>query len=140
MVHHGTEIGPVPAACRAALDVAHLHYVGWVKNRDVVYAADVLDAPALHRFFPDIAITPAVRREFYGRLARLLSRMFPELTGWIEPVAGDPLHRLVLDVEEGAVYYYRQEPGQFLIGVTLNQERVHQADDAMAKLTFSVHK
>jgi hypothetical protein len=140
VAHRGVEIGPVPDACRAALDVEHLHYVGWVRNRDVVFAADVLDAPALRRFFPDIAITPTLRREFYGRLARLLSRLYPELTGLVEPVAGDPLHRLVLDVEEGAVYWYRQAPGTFLIGVTLNQDRVSRADDAMAELTVHVQK
>src|SRR5262249_38325914 len=87
VIQTGVEIGPVATACRKALTVTDLHYVGWVKNRDLVYAADLLGAPALRRFFPDAAVTPAVRREFYGRLARRLSVLYPELTGMIEPVA-----------------------------------------------------
>jgi hypothetical protein len=140
VIHTCLEISPVTTACRKALTITDLHYVGWVRNRDLVYAADLLEEPALRRFFPDVAVTPAVRREFYGRLARRLSLSYPELTGMIEPVVGDPLYRLVLDVEEGAVYCYRQAPGQFLIGVTLDQDRVSQADDIMAELTVSVQK
>jgi hypothetical protein len=140
MVHTEEGIGPVATACRAALTITDLHFVGWVKNRDLVFAADLLEAPALSRFFPNVAVTPAIRREFYCRLARRLSVLFPELTAMIEPVAGDPLYRLVLDVEEGAVYCYRLAPGQFLIGVTLDQDRVSQADDILAELTFSVQE
>jgi hypothetical protein len=136
----GGAIGAVPAACRRALSVADLHYVAWIRDREPRYAADVLDAPALARFFPRMDITPAVRREFYGRLGRVLGRVSPELTALVEPVAGEPLRRVVLDVEEGAAFWHRLAPGEFLLGVTLDQRRVSTAADRMVELTNSVQK
>lgn len=140
LVETGTEIGAVAAASRRALSVSGLHHIAWVKDRQQVYAADILDAPELGRFFPNTDITPGLRRAFYHRLAPQVSRIYPELAGLVEPVIGNPLQRVVLDVEEGAIYCYRLGAGQFLLGVTIDQDRVSHADDAMADLTISVQK
>jgi hypothetical protein len=45
---------------------------------------------------------------------------------------------LVLDVEQGAVIYYRLGVGDYLIGVTLNQERVGAADGKLASLATAL--
>lgn len=139
-VQSATEIGPTAIACRDALSVAQLHYVAWIKNREIVYAADALDIPQLSRFFPNRDITPARRREMYERLAWLLGLVSPELSGLIEPVVGEPLQRMVLDVEGGAIYWYRRAAGEFLMGVTLDQSQVQHADDDIANLTILVQK
>jgi hypothetical protein len=41
-----------------------------------------------------------------------------------------------LDVELGAIFYYRLRVGDYLIGVTLDQEQVRAADEEMAKLAL----
>ncbi len=40
----------------------------------------------------------------------------------------------VLDVEAGALYYLRVRDGEYVVGVTLDQARVANADQQLAQL------
>lgn len=116
-------------ACRRAVRPSDLHFVAYCANNEVVFAADHLDDPALGAFFT--VLTVATRRKFYQEFSRELSAVVVELGRTVRGVLG-ALERLVLDVEQGAVYYYRLRPGAYLVGVTLHQTRVSQADERLA--------
>lgn len=118
--------------CVDALTPRDLHYVAYCRDNRVLFAADYFDHPALVRFFGQI--TPAARRSVYEERGRQAAQLFAQLGRSTYPVFGGDLVRLVLDVEFGAIYFYHVGPGEYAIGVTLDQDRVSQADAAMARL------
>jgi hypothetical protein len=128
----GTVDGDLAAACVRALDPADLHFVAHVRNAEPVFTADVLDDDRLAHFFTEV--TAADRREFYGDFAAgfgVLAGRFNRAAG---SVLGELLHRIVLDVQQGALFYYRLGVGEYLFGVTLDQSRVSESDAVVARL------
>jgi hypothetical protein len=119
-------------ACRRAVRPRDLHLVAYCADNEVVFTADHLDSPVLGPFFTVLNV--ATRRKFYQEFSRELSALVVELGRTVRGVLGGPLQRLVLDVEQGAVYYYRLRPCTYLVGVTLHQNRVSQADARLAEL------
>jgi hypothetical protein len=43
----------------------------------------------------------------------------------------------VLDVEQGAIYYYRIRPAEYLVGVTIIQRKVAEADRKIAEISLA---
>src|SRR5262249_43418769 len=96
--------------CRGAGRVRGLPHVGYYRADQPVYSADLLGDPMVGRFFQ--RITPGARREFYTELGRQFATVVRcPLGRVVRPVIGGPLTRIVLDVEQGAIYFYRLAPG-----------------------------
>ncbi|GAB1639729.1 hypothetical protein [Krasilnikovia sp. MM14-A1259] len=112
---------------RAVLDPVELQYVAVLYDGSMELVRDVFDEPAAEVYFR-AGYTPAVRRDFYARFLPTLERHAQEIGGIVNPAVGRGLRRLVLDVQRGAIYYYRVDPRTYLVGVTLNQDRVPHAD------------
>ncbi|CAL9394271.1 hypothetical protein SUDANB95_01314 [Actinosynnema sp. ALI-1.44] len=120
------------AQCAAAARAEDLHVVAHVAGGEVLTMVDHLGDPSLAPFFKQITVE--ARRRFYAGFLRELGGLVTKLNRALRPVVGGLLARAVLDVEMGAVYYYRLGPGEYLAGVTIDQARVSNADDRLSRL------
>ncbi|WBB73073.1 hypothetical protein O7602_25830 [Micromonospora sp. WMMD1128] len=114
----------------AALRPEGLHYLSHHRAGEQVASADILAHPELAPFF-NRGVTVADRRSRYQRLAADLSLLVLQISRDLRRAVDGDVARLVLDVEMGAVYYSRLTTGDYLFGVTLDQDRVSQADHAL---------
>jgi hypothetical protein len=114
----------------AALRPAGLHYLSHHRAGEQLAAVDILEHPELQPFF-NRGVTVADRRTRYQRLAGDLSLLVLQVSRDLRRAVAGDVARLVLDVEMGAVYYYRLSPDDYLFGVTLDQDSVSQADHTM---------
>ena len=119
-----------------ALRDRELHFVAYQVDGQIAVSGDTFAAPELDAFFTQIAVD--ARRRFYLSLSRELAASATSLSRVMTPVPGGRMLRFVLDVEQGAIYYYRLDAGRYLIGVTLDQSRVMHADLHMAALIRQV--
>ncbi len=120
------------AACRDAVRPTDLQLVAYCLPGEVVFTADCLDDRSLAPFFTQIAV--GARRRFYQRLSEDLCALAARFSRATSTALGGLLLRMVLDVEQGAIYYYRLKAGDYLVGVTVDQSRVSAADDRMSSL------
>lgn len=118
--------------CAAAMDPNELAYVAHYQDGGTGFSLDLFDHPAVARFFTHISV--AARRNFYARFGREFAILGRQLAQMVRPLLAGRLLRVVLDVEQGAIYYYRLGSGAYLIGVTLSQHTVSQGDDRIAEL------
>lgn len=118
--------------CRAALDPRDLMYIAHYERGASAFALDIFQHPRTAANWGHIS--PDTRREFYGRLYPRFISLASQLGQLARPVMRGRLRRVVLDVEEGAIYYYRLSAGEYLVGTTVNQARVSHADDRMSEL------
>jgi hypothetical protein len=136
--HVHTVMGRVPApgrtseVLREALDLHGLHYLAYYDGSTALHTTDIFAHPGLGRYF--LGPTPRARRERYGRLGRLLPGVVRRLNTSVGPVMQGELLQVVLDVEQGAAYYHVLRDGHFLVGVTLDQARVAEADKRMTRV------
>ncbi|WP_460406993.1 hypothetical protein [Actinophytocola sediminis] len=131
--HHDTIPATVEQACLAALNPHGLHLVACCVDDEIVFLADIFDHSTLALFFAG-PVTPRYRRGFYRELGGQLAEIRSRLARVSARMLRGPLKRVVLDVEQGAVYYFRVTSRTYLVGVTLNQTRVRQTDLRMAEL------
>lgn len=130
----GAELPPhVVTACRAALDPAYLHLVAYCHGDEVLFLADTFDHQSMRPYFGR-ETTPEQRRAHYRMLSAQLSDISTSLNRVSANAVRSKLRRIVLDVEQGAVYCYRLDNSALLVGVTLYQPRVRHADLRMARL------
>jgi hypothetical protein len=132
LVLQGVETDDLLRLFRAAVNPADVHYAAYHQGGHLVSAADCLDDGSIRHLFTQI--TPAARRRKYGDIGAsfpVLARRFGQL---MTAAVSGRLLRAVLDVEQGAIYYYRLADNAYLIGVTLQQAEVKSADDRMAAL------
>lgn len=131
------ETGDVTSAladqCRKFVDSRDLHHVAWWVDGEPVFTIDVFDDTKVGRFFNE-GITVAQRRRYYDDLCRRLPALVTQFGRICRKTLGGRLERVVLDVEQGAIYYYRVRACQFLVGVTLDQNEVASADEKVARL------
>jgi hypothetical protein len=109
-----------------------LHLVAYCVRGRPVSVFDQLDHPGLRPFFRTISVES--RRRFYYKFCETLSKRVPLLNRMLSAVADGLLARLVLDVEQGAVYYRRLSAQSCLVGVTMDQRRVSHCDQQMEML------
>ncbi|KAB1940241.1 hypothetical protein F8271_16590 [Micromonospora sp. ALFpr18c] len=128
---HRTGSTTLDGAVTAALHPGGLHYLSHHRMGDQAWAVDVLGHPDLDQFF-NRGVTVADRRDRYQRLAGDLSLLALQVGRDLRRAVAGDVTRLVLDVEMGAVYYYRLSPDDYLVGVTLEQDSVAVADAEMA--------
>lgn len=124
------------AAFSAAVDPRDLHYLALVRDGTSVLSVDRLDDRSLRRFFRQISVDS--RRRQYGDLGRQLGYLGAQLGRLVRSVVGGAIERLVLDVQEGAVFFYRIRVGEYLVGVTLDQDAVAPADDKTARIAAAI--
>ncbi|WP_214405380.1 hypothetical protein [Pseudonocardia lacus] len=128
----GDPAGPLFERTAAAVDGAVLQWLGHVRDEAVVFTADRLADRRLARHFRLMSV-PARRRFYEGFAAEVVA-----LTGRLDRLAraplGGPLDRLVLDMEQGALLVQRLGPREHLVAVTVDQERVAAAEEAIDAL------
>lgn len=141
---HLWSAGPDPAperavtACAEAVRPDALHFVAYCARGRAELTADQLGDPSLSRFFTQITVD--ARRRFYRRFAGELGVLAHRLNRTIRGAIGGQLLRFVLDVEQGAVYYYRLGLDDYLAGVTIDQSRVSVADSELFRLAADLRR
>ncbi|PWI18270.1 hypothetical protein DI272_32095 [Streptomyces sp. Act143] len=116
----------------AALDVNGLHHVAYYSGGTAVCSADIFRHPSLSRYFR--VTTPERRREKYARMGELLPGVAQRMNASLSALLEGRLHQIVLDVEQGAVYFHTLPGGRYLMAVTLDQARVAEADRRLGQL------
>ncbi|MGH3549817.1 MAG: hypothetical protein ACRDQU_17255 [Pseudonocardiaceae bacterium] len=117
------------------VDPADLQLVAYCRKGQVEFSVDQFDHPQLGPYFQEISVVE--RRMFYQSLCRqflIIARKLGRMT--VSATAGK-IERIVLDVEQGAIYYYRIRPGEYLVGVTIVQRQVAEADCKIAKIAVA---
>ncbi|MCO1660426.1 hypothetical protein [Pseudonocardia humida] len=132
----GVTAGPLFDRAAALLDGAALQWVGHVRDEAVVFTADRFADRRLARHFR-LMSAPA-RRRFYESFAAEVVPLTGRLDRLVRSPLGGPLDGLVLDLEQGALLVQRLGPREHLVGVTVDQERVAAAEEALAALTRSL--
>ncbi|MFG2350934.1 hypothetical protein [Streptomyces phaeochromogenes] len=122
----------VEEALRSVLDVQGLHYIAYHQSPTTSWGYDIFDHPGLGNFFR--VQTPDRRRGRYGRMGQLLPGVTRRLNLSLRAILQGELLQVVLDVEQGAVYFHALPGQSFLMGVTLDQSRVTEADQQVARL------
>jgi hypothetical protein len=122
--------------CASALSPDDLHFVGYYIDGMCRFTVDVLNDRALDSFYDEVGRD--VRRHVYEEHGRFIHDQVVKFDRQFDTIDAGTLIRVVLDVEKGAFYYFVLEKNRFLVGVTMNQERVHEADEKMVRLIDKV--
>ncbi|MFE5537693.1 hypothetical protein [Streptomyces sp. NPDC056492] len=147
-VDFGTAATPEPAYEERlrALWLAHLNtndlqYAAYYRDWTLVCAGDVFESDDLGPKF--LGVSVRTRRTAYRELSRSLRGHLIRLAdalGLVAPARADrpAVERLVLDVQEGAIYLAWTSSREFLVGVTLDQTQVANADARLQRLAGAV--
>lgn len=111
------------------LNHTDLQYLAYYRSWELICVGDAFDTPRLGLHF--LATEPSSRRRKYRDIAGGLRTDIARLRDTLQPVSHNPINRLVLDVQEGAVYIHwvsEGRHGDFLLGVTLDQHQVGNAE------------
>jgi hypothetical protein len=111
-----------------------LQFVAYCHNGRAEFLVDQFDDPQLGPYFQEISVVE--RRLFYQNMCHqfpMIVRKFGRMTA---SVTGSRVQRVVLDVEQGGLFYYRITPGRYLIGVTIDQRRVASTDDKVGEIAL----
>ncbi|MEH0423019.1 hypothetical protein [Streptomyces sp. B21-083] len=122
---------------RGHVNTTDLQYAGYYRDWTLVCVGDVFDSQELGPRFMDVSVR--TRRTAYRDLSRSLRGHLIRLKDALDLIAPPPgsgasVERLVLDVQEGAVYVHWTSPRAFLLGVTLDQRQVGNAERRLAGL------
>lgn len=117
------------------VDPVDLQLVAYCRRGQVEFSADQLDHPQLGSYFQEISVTE--RRLFYQHMCRYFPIIVRKLGRIAVSATGSRVERLVLDVEQGALCYYRIRPGEYLIGVTIDQRQVSSTDDKVGEIAIN---
>ncbi|MFI2642315.1 hypothetical protein [Streptomyces sp. NPDC018610] len=111
-----------------------LQYAGYYRRRSAVCVGDAFEHGELADTF--LVVPVQTRRALYRDLVFRLGSALVDLADILRPLTGDPLERLVLDVQEGAVYVHWLDPaaGDFVVGVTVRQKEVAVAEERLTDL------
>ncbi|MEO3800680.1 hypothetical protein [Nonomuraea sp. B1E8] len=119
-------------SCVSVIDQEDLHFVAFFSPGGCAFYTDVLDDADLQHFFHES--TPEERRITYLKLGRQIDWIGQRLDAHLRLLESGTVIRTVLDVERGALFHYWVDHGRYVVGVTLDQRKVGEADDKMAKL------
>jgi hypothetical protein len=111
-----------------------LHYAALYHDWSLVCVGDAFDDARMSPRFMNIE--PNRRRALYRDVAHRLRSDIARLRDILRPVTVDPINRLALDVQEGAIYIHwlGSGTGDFILGVTLNQILVDAAEQRLRRL------
>jgi hypothetical protein len=116
-----------------ALHPKRLHFLALTGPDGVLASADLLDDRSLGHFA--LRLAPDPRRRLYRTMAERYPEIRRQLGSAVRSVTGEVFDRLVLDVEQGAIYVHRLDDLRYLLGVTLLQSSVAASDDDLARFT-----
>ncbi|GAA3039519.1 hypothetical protein [Actinokineospora globicatena] len=131
-VLHTTGPSDLLAPLLPAIRLDGLHAIAYYTRGTQLATADCFDSPHLAQFHH--LATPTDRRALYTTLGHDLAALATHLNQATAEALGGPLHRIVLDVQQGAIYYRRLPRQHYLVGLTLDQTQVRQADHQMHAL------
>ncbi|WP_142152121.1 hypothetical protein [Streptomyces sp. SLBN-31] len=117
---------------RAALGIHGLHYVAYYAAGVPACTADIFRHPALRSHFG--SATPQQRRDRYGLLGQLLPGVTDRMNTSLHALLEGEIQQIVLNVEQGAVYFQQLYDRHYLLGVSLNQARLAEADQHIERL------
>lgn len=119
---------------RRFVNPVDLQYAALYRRWSLLCAGDAFDDPGLYVRL--LGVPSSTRRTMYRDLAVRLRADVTRLRHALRPVTEAPIERLVLDVQEGAVYIHwlGQDTGTFLLGVTVEQPRVAEAETRLRDL------
>jgi hypothetical protein len=126
------------AALHAVLSAVHpfdLQFVAYCEDDEVVFTVD--EFHSMPRTYSTL-VAPADRRDLYRDFAGALGGRVRALNRSARRALGGLLQRVVLDVEEGAIFYQRLSSSTYVMGVTVVQEWVSLADDRLSQLAAAV--
>ncbi|OXS35118.1 hypothetical protein [Streptomyces sp. XY006] len=118
---------------RTALHVDSLHYVAYYAAGAPVCAADIFRHSALSTYFGG-STTPQQRRDKYSLLGQLLPGVTHRMNTSLHALMDGRIHQVVLNVEQGAVYFQHLEEDRYLLGVSLDHSRLAEADRHIERL------
>jgi len=133
---YGQPMERIVSICGQHLSHLDLHYVAYYTKGTCRFSVDVLGDRRLTSMVGEVG--PEERRRSYETYGRLSHDLVKLLNRKVDEVDAGHLIRVVLDVQKGAFYYFRIEEERYLYGVTLNQEKVLEADSKMLRLTDRV--
>jgi hypothetical protein len=119
---------------RNAVASGALQYAALFRGRDQLLQVDAFESNGIKQFLT--RITPQIRRENYREFGLQAEEHVAELARLTSFATGAPLLRVVFDVEQGAIIYYRVGEDRHLIGMTLDQSAVREADDEARNLVL----
>lgn len=119
---------------RRFVNPVDLQYAAYYRDWSLVCAGDAFDDRSLRVRLMNM--TARMRRAMYRDLADRLRTDITRLRHALRPVAQAPIDRLVLDVQEGAVYIHwlGHGTGTFVLAVTVDQPRVEDAENRLRGL------
>ncbi|MEW9554684.1 hypothetical protein [Nonomuraea sp. NPDC050783] len=131
-LHRG---GDPPEAFLRLVNGQDLHYAGCFRQGGRPCAVDAF--PELGTWFSDIA--RETRREIIEQFGRTLRQELAHLCHALRLVMEGPVERLVLDVQEGALYVLAPAgaDGGLLVGLTLDQYEVDRAERRLRRVLDS---
>ncbi len=121
---------------RAQVHPDDVHFLGYYVNGSCRFHLDVLDDPQLNQCFR--GADREQRRSSYERAGRQLHWIISRLNIYVQQLDGGILIRSVLDVEEGGLYHYWIARNVQLIGVTMYQSKVLEADEKLRHLANAI--
>jgi hypothetical protein len=122
--------------CASELSRDDLHFVAYYIDGACRFSVDVLNDRALDSFYDEVG--REVRRHKYEEHGRFIHDQVVAFDRRFDKIDAGALIRVVLDVEKGAYFYFVLEKNRFLVGVTMDQERVDEADGKMVRLVDKV--
>lgn len=118
--------------CQGFLAIGDLHFVAYyTKSAECDFYVDLFDDAQLE---PLVSGESGDRRSDYVAHGRHIRHLVTKLDVRFTSLETGRLVRVVLDVEQGAIYYYDLGNQGFLIGVTLDQQKVDPTDWKMSNL------
>ncbi|SDH32702.1 hypothetical protein SAMN05421505_11448 [Sinosporangium album] len=103
-----------------------LHYLAYYDDFSLKFSVDCLTHPDLADYFTDIS--PEARRAKYGEVGDRAGVLAGDFGHAVRLVSRSRPRRLVLDVQQGAVFVRWLDTGRHLVGVTLDQSMVAAAE------------
>ncbi|MFH0177207.1 hypothetical protein [Streptomyces cacaoi] len=118
---------------RAALGVDGLHYVAYYAAGVPTCTVDIFRHPALRTHFGAFT-TPQQRRDKYSLLGQLLPGVTRRMNTSLHALLEGQIHQIVLNMEQGAVYFQHLQERNYLLGISLDHSRPAEADRHIERL------
>lgn len=119
--------------CRAEVAPDQLHSVGLFDNGEPIFSVDLLSDESLYSGREYLVADP-IRRQRLQTMGVEVPAYLRELARTARPLIDGPVRTAVLDVEHGALFYRRLGSTRYLVGLTMYQERVHPAEEALDRI------
>ncbi|RKS79851.1 hypothetical protein BZB76_1330 [Actinomadura pelletieri DSM 43383] len=132
----GAGLGKIQDLCRAVLLRRRVHHVAYYVFGNQLFWQDTFESTDVPGFTSPEEIKR--KRETLDVYGQQLHYIVARLDRAFTPVRNGRLIRCVFDVGDGALFYYSPFPGEYLVGASLADTPVDEADTAMGELCEQV--